>query len=403
MKSLKLFLITLILLPSTLLAQQDFVVSLEFPATVTSVINDLTISHYESSADGLVHKIVVTDNLTTAEILEQLNSNGAVSVAESNKSVQLDSIYSPIILDSRSILMLDDDLNQPPTGSSNPLEIWDQPFHRLIEHRDVMRYARGAGVTVAVIDTGVDMTHPFLSPYLINGYDFIGNDSYPNEVNTGYGIAANSIGYGHGTHVAGIIRLVAPDANIMPIRVVDSEGHAELFDVVQGIAHAVKNNADIINLSFSVSESSQLLKLWIDKAHQSDILVVTSAGNDDTSYLNFPANIPGVVTVSSITNSGYKSSFANYGGLVDVVAPGERITSCSPGGGWAERSGTSMATPMVAAQAAVLRSYRNATHNNLIYAIYDNAYSVAYLNPGRGMGQGLIDMWKSLVWAYNNL
>lgn len=398
MKSLKPFLCLLTLLPSTVLfAQQEFVVALDQAEVITNIVTDLTISHAEASSDYKLHKIVVEDNLSTAEILEALHANAAVTYAEINDTATLDSTDDPTLLNSRSIIILDD-LTKPTNGDVQPYNVYDQTFHRLTEHRTTMLYTRGAGTTVAVIDTGVDTDHSFLRNHLADGYDFIDNDTDPNEEQT-YGFTtADPLSYGHGTHVAGIIRLVAPEAQILPIRVVDSSGRAELFDVIQGIAFAVDHGVDVINLSFSLSESSPLLRLWIDKAQSRGTLVVTSAGNENTSYLNYPANIPGVVTVSSITNYGYRSDFANYGNYVDLVAPGESIISCYPGGGWAERTGTSMATPMVAAQAALLRELRpGITRAGLVRAIYNSAYSVAYLNPGYGTGNGLIDMWLSLV------
>lgn len=397
MKSLKPFLCLLTLLPSTaLFAQQEFVVALEQAEVITNIVTDLTISHTEASADYKLHKIVVEDNLSTAEILEALRTNAAITNAELNDTATLDSTGDPTVLNSRSIIILDD-LTKPTNGDVQPYNVYDQTFHRLTEHRNTMQYTRGAGTTVAVIDTGVDTNHSFLRNHLAQGYDFIDNDNDPNEEqNYGY-VTADPVSYGHGTHVAGIIRLVAPEAQILPIRVVDSNGRAELFDVIQGIAFAVDYGVDVINLSFSLSESSPLLRSWIDEAQSRGTLVVTSAGNENTSYLNYPANIPGVVTVSSITNYGYRSDFANYGSYVDLVAPGENIISCYPGNGWAERTGTSMATPMVAAQAALLRELRpSITRSGLVRAIYNSAYSVSYLNPYYGTGNGLIDMWLSM-------
>ena len=239
----------------------------------------------------------------------------------------------------------------------------------------------GAGITVAVIDSGVQLNHPDLvdsiwentdeilgdgidndgNGYIDDrfGWDFIGNDNNPTDSNS------------HGTHVAGIIAAanngsgatgVAPDAQIMPIRVLGQNGSGSNRAVAQGIVYAVDNGADIINLSLGGSFSSQI-RSALQYAARNDVLVVAAAGNESAGVPGYPAgfsdSFANVISVGAYDSNRRVASFSNAvgnSGAVQVDAPGVSVYSTVPNSGYSYLSGTSMASPFVAGVAALTLS-----------------------------------------------
>lgn len=213
---------------------------------------------------------------------------------------------------------------------------------------------QGAGVVVAVIDTGVQLTHPELAGHLTaTRIDFVDGDNVPEDEFSG----GNNYGAGHGTHVAGIIHLVAPQAQIMPIRVLDTDGRGYSFAVGEAILFAVENGANVINLSLGMRESSSgFLEDIIDEAAQQGVVVVAAAGNLNDTHKQLPAAAKCALGVTAIDANRVKADFASYGDWVSLAAPGVGIYSTLPVNGYGSWSGTSMAAPFVAGQAALLRS-----------------------------------------------
>lgn len=204
----------------------------------------------------------------------------------------------------------------------------------------------GTGV-VAVIDTGVDATHPFLSGRLLPGYDVIDGDNSPND------------GHGHGTHVSGIIIDCVRNApiNILPIRVLGDNGSGSSLSIIAGIRYAATHNADIINLSLGGGHSDAEDSA-IEFAISQGVTVVVAAGNDATdTSIKCPAHItlPGSIVVSSGDSNHNKASSSNCGSNIDLMAPGVGIRSSVPSGAYNYKSGTSMAAPHAAA-AAILQA-----------------------------------------------
>jgi thermitase len=232
---------------------------------------------------------------------------------------------------------------------------------------------KGRGSVVAVIDTGVQLSHPKLSGSLTDArYDFVDDDKDPTDKtngqdNDGDGLVDEKM-FGHGTHVAGLVHFVAPEAKIMPLRALYPEGHGDAFHIAQAIDYAKDNGANVINLSLGASSRSQVLRTMINDATKKNanykgVLVTAAAGNMNTSAPEFPAadngskaSTEGLVAVTAVNVSGQKSSWANYGDWVDIAAPGENLRSAYPGDKYAAWSGTSMATALVSGQAALIRA-----------------------------------------------
>ncbi|TCS96677.1 S8 family peptidase [Hazenella coriacea] len=207
-------------------------------------------------------------------------------------------------------------------------------------------------VKIAVIDTGVEASHPDLSGKVINGYDFVQRDNVPQD------------GNGHGTHVAGIAAAatnngigmagMAPNAKILAVRVLDNRGSGTLDNVANGIIYAADQGAQVINLSLGGASGTTTLKNAVDYAWNKGAVVVAAAGNESTSAPSYPAYYNNAIAVASTDSADRMSYFSNYGSWVDVAAPGSDIYSTYLRGGYSSLSGTSMASPGVAGVAALL-------------------------------------------------
>jgi subtilisin family serine protease len=253
---------------------------------------------------------------------------------------------------------------------------------------DAQRITQGVGVRVAVLDTGVDTTHPALAGRLLPGRDFVDGDLDPSEV-----FSTTTGAWGHGTHVAGLIALAAPGAQIMPLRVLDTDGVGNAWVLAEALLHAIdpdgnpdtNDGVHVINLSLGSLARTRIIDTIAqiascapaiaddpigdrsDPGYADDdrrcangsngVVIIGAAGNDASGSLKeYPAaeSAYGLVSVASSDSTRHISKFSNSGPWIDLAAPGEGITSAIPGG-WAVWSGTSMAAPLVAGAAALVR------------------------------------------------
>lgn len=223
----------------------------------------------------------------------------------------------------------------------------------------------GKGVVVAVLDTGVDINHTEFAGQIwtnekeiagngidddangyiddVNGWDFINRDNLPLDDNS------------HGTHVAGIIDQVAPDVKIMPVKVMNNSGFGGISGIAWGIRYAVENGANIINLSLGSTFYTNTLRSALIYATSKGVLVTMAAGNNGTATPIYPAAFANEYGIAV----GAYTSWSNKSGSVPldyVVAPGNGIYSTIPNNRWGNKSGTSMAAPVVAGIAALLKS-----------------------------------------------
>jgi major intracellular serine protease len=235
----------------------------------------------------------------------------------------------------------------------------------LIAAPKIWEKSKGKGITIAILDTGCDITHPDLSERIIGGRNFTNDDDgNPDEYND-YN--------GHGTHVAGTIAAVqnnngvigvAPEAGLLILKVLDKNGSGQYDWIINGINYAVDQKADIISMSLGGSADVPELHKAIQNAIANQILVVCAAGNegdgnDFSDEFSYPASYNEVISVGASNLERRSSEFSNSNNEVDLVAPGEEILSTYLNGTYAKLSGTSMATPHVSGALALIKDIVN--------------------------------------------
>ena len=277
-----------------------------------------------------------------------------------------------------------------------------------IDAPEAWAISTGSTVLVAVIDTGIDYTHPDLMINYAGGFDFVNNDSDPMD------------DHGHGTHVSGTIAAslgnvtgdpaaeegvvgVAPHARIRAYKVCDATGNCDDFTIQQAIAQAVEDGAKVINMSLGGPEESQALNDAIQDAWNAGLVIVAGAGNDGNQNLFYPAAFPNVISVGAFDEDHRRASFSNYGSWVDISAPGNVIMSsylmseCGgssgiPGdsGCYNWLSGTSMATPHVSGAAALVWSRGDVSTNQQVVDIILNS-----ADPQGVQSEARLDSWTA--------
>jgi thermitase len=308
----------------------------------------------QSPADQLdiqpIYRLQIGDGATPTAKAAELMSDPMVAYAEPNYIGELPEARQ------RSSWVVGD-------GVGGSVAAWAPEALRLPEAHTL---TQGADVIVAVLDTGVDSSHPALAGHLVPGYDFVDLDGDPSEV----GVYGRDFAYGHGTHVAGLVALAAPEAKIMPLRTLGPDGIGTIWMQVQALRYAISHGASVINLSYSFSPRSHVLddvlaQVTCTAATDNDCraklrpgaIVAAASGNSGGNDREYPAadTLPGVLAVAASTQADTLADFSTYGPWVQVAAPGDHILSSVPGG-YGVWSGTSMASPLAAGTAALVRA-----------------------------------------------
>ncbi len=272
------------------------------------------------------------------------------------------------------------------------------------DYKAVWSTTVGAGVTVAVVDSGVRATHHDLAGAVLAGTDFVqtGGDG-TNDAN------------GHGTHVAGIIAARAngvggvggaPSVRILPVRVLDASGSGYMSDVASGVIYAADHGARVINLSLGGTAPAPALEQALKYANSKGAVVVAAAGNgaESGNAPIYPAAYPEAIAVAAVDSTLHRADFSQYGSYVDLAAPGVNILSdwASSDSAYAYASGTSMASPFVAAAAALVGA-RNPSFSAAQVAQRVESTAVDLGTPGwdEYYGHGLVDAAAAVQVAAN--
>lgn len=256
-------------------------------------------------------------------------------------------------------------------------------------------YSPQKRVNVAVIDSGVVVTHPDLQDNLVEGKNFVNSDAPTHDYD------------GHGTHVSGIIGAITNNnlgitslneglVNIMPLKIFDNSSGSTI-DLGKAIFYAADNNVEVINISLGYYIHSQYVYDAVKYAHQKDVLMIAAVGNDGVENIAFPAVHEEVIAVGAINSlTGLKTDFSNFGTGLEIVAPGEQILSTFNENDslYQYMTGTSMATPFVSSLAAMIKAHEPSLSASQVRKIINN--SATNLGDSYTYGNGLINAYEAL-------
>jgi Subtilase family len=388
--------------------------------------------------DGTLGQVfLVTTPLPLQTFLGLLNGLTGFVEAEVNQVLSLVDLAN-LVPSSIPTTLMQDRSSVPYPANSTTQTAWNsyvhQPAASIVGVQNAQKNfnVTGTGI-VADIDTGVDPNHPVLQPVLVpgGGYDFTRNQTGGSELNdlppsfatpppcssttcpspaqvnqSSVAILDQSsvaildgnaqyAAFGHGTMVLGIIHLVAPTAQLMPLKAFHSDGTALLSDILRAIYYGVENGANVINMSFDTKTSSAELQKALDYANQQGVICVASAGNDGVQETVYPAALQNdAMGVASTTDQDARSSFSNFGNaIVWVAAPGEAIVSAYPFDTYAAGWGTSFSAPFVSGGAALLHNLEASIKESGAAAAVANAVP---LDPSGGLNHGRLDLLMAL-------
>ncbi|QKE72449.1 peptidase S8 [Arthrobacter citreus] len=290
------------------------------------------------------------------------------------------------------------------SSAANPKE--DEAYHlSQLNISAAQKLVAKKAITVAVIDQGVDRSHPDLTGQLLGSYNVVDP-------------ATQAVRDFHGTHVTGIIAAkkdnkigaygINPNAKILSVDVFNGNEYTSDYSISEGILYAVSKGAKVINMSLGGTMYSQLLDDTIQYAISKGVVVVAAAGNSGTNEYSYPASYDGVISVGATDSEKHLASFSTYGPGVDVVAPGEFIYSTiyapTIGSTYYYLSGTSMATPIVSGIASLLKTkYPNLSSYDIEQILEETATDKGSSGYDIYYGYGLVDPVKALKYDMKKL
>ncbi len=245
-----------------------------------------------------------------------------------------------------------DELVAPDGTTSDPLASYQWHLTK-VGAPTAWATSTGAGVVIAIVDTGVDGTHPDLSPHMVAGWNFIDNNSNAADLN-GHGTAVAGTAAATGNNAIGVAS-VAWNARIMPVRIADANGFAYWSTIAQGVTWAADHGARVANVSYAVGSSSTVQSAAQYMRSKGGVVVV-SAGNTGTVDATAPSDT--MVIVSATGSTDTRTSWSTYGSFVDLAAPGYNIYTTVRGGGYGYWWGTSFSAPVVSGVAALVKALR---------------------------------------------
>lgn len=305
-------------------------------------LHDWPVLLKDSIPPSRTYLVEITERDSTDAVLDDFSHNSSVMGIEPNYQMALPENFQMSI-------SFPDDYAPPLLEGVEPSAFYEQPATYAIGAEEAQRISTGEGIVVAVIDNGVDFSHPLLAPRLLTtGYDFLDDDADP-----GYESGSAT---GHGTFVSGLIVRVAPDASILPLRAFNGDGVGTSYAVAKSIYYAIDQDADVLNMSFGMFDSCMILSNACRSAAQAGLSLIAAAGNNSSSRPTYPAAYKNVIAVAGIGPDDLHADFSNFGDYIDVCAPAVNLYSCLVGDNyvWGTWSGTSFAAPLVSAACALV-------------------------------------------------
>ncbi|MBI2906726.1 MAG: S8 family peptidase [Chloroflexi bacterium] len=348
-------------------------------------------------ADTPSRKIVVFKEFETDEVEHE----DIIARAGATKIKHLRLINGAVVLAGRgshdrlarhgSVRRVEDDVEAQALGkllASQPAEQLPWGVNR-IDAELAWATNTGAGIKVAVVDTGIDLSHPDLAANIKGGVNTINPSRSAKDDN------------GHGSHVAGTIAAVdnsigvvgvAPKASLYAVKVLGSSGSGWVSDIIEGIQWSVQNGMQVVNMSLGTSSDVVAFHDALTAAYNAGILLVAAAGNSGPGdfTVNYPAKYAEVIAVSATTSSDAIASYSSRGPEVELAAPGTSVYSTYRGGRYATLSGTSMATPHVSG-AAALALARGLSRDEARAALQATADDLGSAGRDNLFGYGLVD------------
>jgi hypothetical protein len=405
------------------------------PSDVVNVANDYELKVVKQIPNRSVFLVTAADSADPNELINRLSADPRVGGFELDGFIKAPEASPTISLNQSTGAILDGMASMTAVsyyGTDAPSSYITQQattLTRVAETQAAFGLA-GSGI-VAIIDTGIDPNHPVLEGVLVPGYDFVRDvPGTPSELSdldqstaaildqsTGAILDKNTVvtvnqstaaildqstaaildtsklppAFGHGTMVAGLVHLVAPNAKIMALKAAQANGNAYLFDVIRAIYYAADNNAKIINMSLSASYRSKELTAAVNYVNSTGVICVASVGNSGANVQRWPASFDNVLGIGSTSNTDQQSSFTNYGSVADLAAPGEGVVTTYPGKNYAAAWGTSFSSPLVSGTISLFVEIRGKVSSQGAAKFLSNAQ---YVNSF--LGYGRLDIYQAV-------